>query len=297
MSDAARLLCVHPHPDDEAIACGGVLARAAAQGIATAVVTCTGGEAGENLAGIDLDGEDLATHRRRELADALAELGVADHVWLGYRDSGMAGTPENEHEDAFAAADVEEAARRLATVLRRLRPHVVVSDDAQGSYGHPDHVQAHRVTVRATELAEDPGIELDGLAPWSVPKRYVHALAVGRLLRLHVTLRDAGLASPFGEERELDAEALPFGVPEEQITTRVDVRAHLAAKRAALRAHRSQISDDSFFLNLPDDVADEVFGVEEFVLERGRPVEDPRTGCETDLFAGLAVDGRSDPDG
>ena len=297
MSDAVRLLCVHPHPDDESIACGGVLARAAAQGAATTVVTCTGGEAGENLAGIDLGDEGLATHRRRELADALTELGVAEHVWLGYRDSGMAGTPENDHVDAFAAADVEEAARRLATVLRRLRPHVVVSDDAQGSYGHPDHVQAHRVTVRATELAEDSGIELDGLPPWSVAKRYVHALAVERLLRLHATLRDAGLASPFGEERELDAEALPFGVPEEQITTRVDVRAHLAAKRAALRAHRSQISDDSFFLNLPDDLADEVFGVEEFVLEHGRPAEDPRTGHETDLFAGLAGAGASDAEG
>ena len=297
MSDAVRLLCVHPHPDDESIACGGVLARAAAQGAVTAVVTCTGGEAGENLAGIDLDGEDLATHRRRELADALAELGVAEHVWLGYRDSGMAGTPENDHVDAFAGADVEEAATRLAAVLRRLQPHVVVSDDAQGTYGHPDHVQAHRVTVRATELAEDPGVELDGLAPWSVTKRYVHALAVERLLQLHTALRGAGLASPFGEERELDREALPFGVPEEQITTRVDVRAHLEAKRAALRAHRSQISDDSFFLNLPDDLADEVFGVEEFVLERGRPAQDSRSGYEPDLFAGLAVDGRSDVDG
>jgi N-acetyl-1-D-myo-inositol-2-amino-2-deoxy-alpha-D-glucopyranoside deacetylase len=297
VSDAVRLLCVHPHPDDESIACGGVLARAAAQGAVTTVVTCTGGEAGENLAGIDLGGVDLATHRRGELADALAELGVVDHVWLGYRDSGMAGTPDNDHPDAFVAADVEEAARRLAAVLRRLRPHVVVSDDAQGTYGHPDHVHAHRVTVRATELAEDAGVELDGLPAWSVAKRYVHALAVERLLRLHTALRAAGLASPFGEERELDPEDLPFGVPEEQITTRVDVRAHLAAKRAALRAHRSQIGDDSFFLNLPDDLADEVFGVEEFVLERGRPANGPAAGHETDLFAGLVVDGASGAEG
>jgi N-acetyl-1-D-myo-inositol-2-amino-2-deoxy-alpha-D-glucopyranoside deacetylase len=297
VSDGIRLLCVHPHPDDESIACGGVLARAAAQGVATTVVTCTGGEAGENLAGIDLGGQDLATHRRRELADALTELGVGEHVWLGYRDSGMAGTPENDHPDAFVAADVEAAARRLATVLRRLRPHVVVSDDEQGTYGHPDHVQAHRVTVRATELAEDAGVELDGLPAWSVAKRYVHALATERLLRLHAALREAGLASPFGDERELDPRDLPFGVPEAQITTRVDVRDHLAAKRAALRAHRSQISDDSFFLNLPDDLADEVFGVEEFVLERGRPADAPDLGHETDLFAGLAVARASDAEG
>ena len=290
MSEVPRLLCVHPHPDDESIACGGVLARYASLGATTAVVTCTGGEAGENLAGIDLGDEDLTTHRRRELADALAELDVTEHVWLGYRDSGMAGTADNAHPEAFVVAEVEQAARRLAVEVRRLRPHVVVSDDERGSYGHPDHIHAHRVTVRAVELAGDEDVDLEGRAPWRVAKRYVHALAVERLLTMHRALRAADLPSPFGEETLLDVDELPFGVPAAGITTRIDVRGHLAAKRAALRAHRSQIADESFFLNVPEELAGEVFGLEEFVLELGELGADPAAeGRETDLFAGLAV--------
>lgn len=296
MSESPRLLCVHPHPDDESIACGGVLARASAAGAVTAVVTCTGGEAGENLAGIDLGGEDLPTHRRRELADALAELGVDEHRWLGYRDSGMMGTEDNTRADAFAAADVEEAARRLATLVRELRPHVVVSDDADGSYGHPDHVQANRVTVRAVELAADGTVDL-GRPPWTVTKRYVHAIARERMIELHRTLLDAGLPSPFGDETVERVEELAFGVPGEQITTRVDVRDVLDRKRAALRAHRSQISEESFFLNTPDHLAASLFGVEEFVLEQGPRVDDPATGLESDLLAGLPASGAAGRDG
>jgi N-acetyl-1-D-myo-inositol-2-amino-2-deoxy-alpha-D-glucopyranoside deacetylase len=281
------LLCVHPHPDDESIACGGVLARSAAEGRRTVVVTCTGGEAGENLAGIDLGDVDLATHRRRELQAALAELGTDEHVWLGYRDSGMAGTEENEHPEAFARADVDEAARRLAVVLRRHRPHVVVSDDAAGTYGHPDHVQAHRVTVRAVELAADGDEDLDGTRPWRVAKRYVHTIGQQRLLAGHAALLEAGLASPFGDGPVEDVSALPFGSPEEAITTVVDVAPYLEQKRAALRAHRSQIGEDSFFLNTPEELMSWFFGHEEFVLEQGRRVDDPVTGRETDLFAGL----------
>jgi N-acetyl-1-D-myo-inositol-2-amino-2-deoxy-alpha-D-glucopyranoside deacetylase len=291
VADPATLLCVHPHPDDESIACGGVLARSAAEGHRTVVVTCTGGEAGENLAGIDLGGEDLATHRRRELRDALAELGTDAHVWLGYRDSGMAGTEENEHPESFARAEVEDAARRLATVLRRERPQVVVSDDADGTYGHPDHVQAHRVTVRAVELAADPRLDLEGLPAWEVAKRYVHTIARSRMLEGHAALLAAGLASPFGEGPIERAEDLPFGSPDEAITTVVDVAAYLDRKRAALRAHRSQIGEDSFFLNTPEEQIGWFFGQEEFVLEDGPRHDDPATGRETDLFAGLAVAG------
>ena len=287
MSEPLRLLCVHPHPDDESIACGGVLARAADEGDTPAVVTCTGGEAGENLAGIDLGDEDLASHRRRELADALRELGVDRHVWLGYLDSGMQGTEGNHHPEAFAAADREEAARRLAAIIRDLRPHVVVSDDATGSYGHPDHVQAHRVTVRAVEVAADPDIDLDGRSAWQVAKRYVHTLAQERLLQVHSALLDAGLASPFGDQPVTSAEDLSFGAPRDQITTTVDVRPYLDRKQAALRAHRSQIGEDSFFLNTPDGFTEAFFGAEEFVLEAGERADDPTLGQENDLFAGL----------
>jgi N-acetyl-1-D-myo-inositol-2-amino-2-deoxy-alpha-D-glucopyranoside deacetylase len=289
VTDRPTLLCVHPHPDDESIACGGVLARASASGARTVVVTCTGGEAGENLAGIDLGGEDLATHRRREMADAIAALGVAEHIWLGYRDSGMVGTADNDHPGSFHAADVDAAAARLAATVRRVRPDVVVSDDERGTYGHPDHVKAHRVTVRAVALAADPSADVPG-DPWQVPKRYVHTLTRSRLWAAHRGLTDAGLPSPFGDAEVTSADALPFGTPDHLVTTVVDVGAWLPRKRDALLAHRSQIGAESFFLNTPAELADELFGTEEFVLEEGTPgVSDGEV--EDDLFAGLSAVG------
>jgi N-acetyl-1-D-myo-inositol-2-amino-2-deoxy-alpha-D-glucopyranoside deacetylase len=279
------LLCVHPHPDDEAIACGGVLARYSDEGATTHVVTCTGGEAGENLGGIDLGGDDLPWHRRQEMAAAIRALGVSGHTWLGFRDSGMAGTPENQHPDAFAGADVEVAAARLARIVRELRPHVVVSDDDKGTYGHPDHVQAHRVTNRALELAADPGWEPE-LDPWEVPKRYVHALSRSRVFALHNALRDAGLASPFGDGEIASPADMPFGADDDVITTRVAVADWLDRKQDAMRAHRSQIAEDSFFFNIPDEIALRWGGHEEFVLLGGSLAPGP-DGLEDDLFAGL----------
>jgi N-acetyl-1-D-myo-inositol-2-amino-2-deoxy-alpha-D-glucopyranoside deacetylase len=285
------LLCVHPHPDDESIACGGVLARAAEAGVRTIVVTCTGGEEGENLARIDLGDDDLVTHRRRELAAALDILGVHRHHELGYRDSGMAGMPSNEHPDSFIRADVEVAAARLAEIIRAERPQVVVSDDAQGTYGHPDHIQAHRVTVRAVELAADPAAPVAGPV-WEVSKRYSHTLGKGRLLAGHRAMLAAGLASPFGEGDIERVEDLPLGVPDEQVTTEVDVAAWLERKRAAMAAHRSQIGPDSFFLNTPDELVTSMFATEQFVLEEGRPGGDGLP--ETDLFAGIAPAARGE---
>ncbi|MFP4310998.1 MAG: N-acetyl-1-D-myo-inositol-2-amino-2-deoxy-alpha-D-glucopyranoside deacetylase [Nitriliruptoraceae bacterium] len=278
------LLSVHPHPDDEAIACGGVLARAAAQGVRTVVVTCTGGEEGENLAGIDLGATPLAEHRRRELAAALAELGVDAHHWLGYRDSGMAGSTSNDHPDSFHRADLEQAATRLAAIVRAERPDVVVSDDRTGTYGHPDHVKAHHVTVRAVALAADPQAAVPGEV-WRVAKRYVHTIARSQLLALHHQLLAAGLPSPFGAEPIASVDDVPLGVRDEEVTTRVDVRPWLALKRAAMAAHRSQIGPDSFFLNTPRELAEGAFGTESFVLEAGVPAG--ADGREDDLLAGL----------
>lgn len=278
--EALGALFVHPHPDDETIACGGSMARAVDQGRRVKVVTCTGGEAGSNLAGIDLGDVDLPTHRRRELEDALAALGVTDHTWLGYRDSGMAGTEDNDHPDAFHQADLDEAAGRLAEIIRAFRPSVVISDDEHGTYGHPDHVKANRVTVRAVELAADPGFRGNG-AVWQVSKRYEHTLSKSRMLEAHEQLVSAGLESPFGEG-DVDEDSLPFGTDDERVTTRVDITPWLDRKRAALAAHRSQIAEDSFFLNVPDEMAGDFFGLEEFVLVGAEPGT-----AEDDLFAGL----------
>jgi len=266
----AVLFCVHPHPDDEAIACGGVLARAAAEGVRTVVVTCTGGEEGENLAGIDLGDVPLAEHRARELAEAIAILGVDAHHLLGYRDSGMVGTPGNDHPDCFHRADLEEAAVRLATLIRAERPDAVVSDDADGSYGHPDHIKANRVTIRAVTLAADPDADVIG-EPWRVPRRYVHTFSRSRLIAAHRALLDAGLVSPFGEGDEPDA----FGADDAEVTTRVDVRTHVATKLAAMRAHASQVGEESFFMNVPDAMVDAFLGVEEFILEDGDELAEP----------------------
>lgn len=278
------LLSVHPHPDDESIACGGILARYVDEGARVKVVTCTGGEEGDNLAGIDLGDEEMTTVRERELAAALNALGITEHEFLGYRDSGMIGAPANEREGSFHRADLDEAAGRLARIIRDLRPDVVISDDESGTYGHPDHVKANRVTDRAIELAADEQTLPDAGPPWQVPKRYVHALPRSRMFAFHERMLEEGLASPFGDAPIEDLDDLPFGVPDEQITTSVDVRPWLERKREALRAHRSQIGPDSFFLNLPDDVAQQVFGTEHYIR-----LEGPGPDEETDLFAGLGT--------
>lgn len=283
--DPLVLLCVHPHPDDEAIACGGVLARYSDEAVATHVVTCTGGEAGENLAGIDLGDHDLAWHRRHEMDDAVAALGLTGHAWLGFRDSGMAGSPDNGHPDAFAAADLYETAARLARIVRDVRPHVVVSDDEHGTYGHPDHVRAYRATERALAMAADPWWDT-GQQPWAVAKRYVHTFSRSRMWKMHALLLERGLASPFGDESLPGPEALSFGADDALVTTRVRVADWLPRKQAAMRAHRSQIAEDSFFLNVPDGMVVEAFGTEEFVLLDGTPAPGD-DGLEDDLFAGL----------
>ncbi len=278
----SRLLFVHPHPDDESIACGGVIARYVDEGHDVGIVTCTRGEEGENLAEIDLGLEDLVTHRMRELADALAALGVTRHEFLGYRDSGMVDTPGNEHPDSFHAADLYEAAARLARIIRRDRPEVVVSDDASGTYGHPDHIKAHRVTERAIAMAADRWWSADGLEPWQVRKRYVFTISRSSVFAMHERLRADGLPSPFGDAEFASVRDAPFGTDDDEITTAVDIRGTFTRKRAAMAAHASQIGADSFFLNTPDEVAAIFFGVEHFVRTDGEVV-----GPEDDLLAGL----------
>lgn len=283
----ARLLFVHPHPDDESIACGGAIVAAVEAGHDVHVVTCTGGEEGENQSGVDLGDLPMDEVRRREMADAVVALGSPTHHWLGFRDSGMLGEPANDHPDAFHAADLYEAAARLARLVRRVRPHVVVSDDERGTYGHPDHVKAHRVTERAVALAADEWWTTpDDGAAWDVPKRYVHALGRGRMWSIVEAMREAGLPSPFDGEEVRGPQDLPFGTDDELLTTVVDVAALLDRKRAAMAAHRSQIGPDSFFLNTPPSLAQDAFGVEEFVLVRGTPAPD-EGGLERDLLAGV----------
>jgi len=271
------LMCVHPHPDDETLACGGVLALAAGSGHRTIVVTCTGGEEGENLGDVALGTRTLSQARRDELAAALAVLSVTTHYWLGYRDSGMAGSSANIHPDAFVRAPVGEAAGPLAQLIRRERPDVIVCDNADGTYGHPDHVMAYTVTRQACVLAADEHADLDG-EPFDIPKRYVHTISHSRIATLSTALDARGLASPFPVSN------VAIGTDDALITTRVDVASVREVKRAALACHASQVGPDSFFFNVPEPYASLLFDVEEF-----RRLDVANQTGEQDLFAGLST--------
>jgi N-acetyl-1-D-myo-inositol-2-amino-2-deoxy-alpha-D-glucopyranoside deacetylase len=309
--DGNRLLLVHAHPDDESIATGATMAMYAARGAGVTLVTCTLGELGEiippELAHLawDADGG-LGEYRIGELAAACQALGVTDHRFLGgpgrWRDSGMMGLPTNDWDGSFWQADVVETADLLLNVIREVRPQVMVSYDANGFYGHPDHIQAHRVAWRAFELA-------DGL----VSKFYATAVPKSVLAQSIKLMRAAesgdngsgsgadgsgdsgdngsggdgsGGGSGFSQVDSVDD--LPFGVPDEEVTTQIDASAYLEAKIAAMRAHASQIAVDSPFFALSNNVGQRAFGVEYYTLVAGLrgPGAGPH-GWETDLFAAI----------
>ncbi|MQA14542.1 MAG: N-acetyl-1-D-myo-inositol-2-amino-2-deoxy-alpha-D-glucopyranoside deacetylase [Pseudonocardiaceae bacterium] len=276
-------MLVHAHPDDEASSTGATMVHYARQGVAVTLVTCTRGELGEivaaDLAGLQEDGPDgLARLRERELADALGVLGVHHHHWLGgagrWRDSGMAGAPSNDAPEAFVNAESGEAVRALVGVLRAERPHVVITYDGNGGYGHPDHIQAHRVTMAALDPAADAAYEPELGRPWQVPKTYWSAIPRAVLQQIV----DAGVAPSLDD--------LPAGTPDEEITAAVDGREHLDVKIAALRAHRSQVDLDNGLFAAVTDVPE--FAVEHYVLGRGqRGAGSGPHGWEDDLFAGI----------
>jgi LmbE family N-acetylglucosaminyl deacetylase len=259
----ATLVCFHAHPDDEAIITAGVMASAAAQGHRVVLVVATAGEEGEVADGFLEPGVPLADRRVIETSASAELLGVSRVEFLGYRDSGMVEV-QSSAPDCFWRADVEEAARRVAAILSEESADVVTVYDDHGTYGHPDHIQVHRVGVRAAELA---GTE-------RVYEATVNRDQLRRLAGAHPTLADAP-----------DVDEMELGVSEDLLTTAVDVSAWLAVKRAAMRAHASQISEQSFFLALSDEAFAAAFGVEWFT-RRGARV--PAGVLETTLFAGLA---------
>jgi LmbE family N-acetylglucosaminyl deacetylase len=252
----ATLVSFHAHPDDEAITCGGTMARAADAGHRVVLVTATSGECGEVVDGLLAPGETLGERRSKELADAAAILGVARVEILGYRDSGMIGTPENEDPDCFWQTPVDEAAARLARILAEERPDAFTVYDDHGNYGHPDHIQVHRVGVRAAEMAR-------------VDRVYEATLNRDEFRRLMARAAELGLPD-VGDLPDLEDIGDQMGLPEELLTTAVDVSSHLEVKRRAMAAHASQIADNSFFLTLPPAAFAATFGTEWYRL-RGAP--------------------------
>ncbi|MEV0622844.1 N-acetyl-1-D-myo-inositol-2-amino-2-deoxy-alpha-D-glucopyranoside deacetylase [Nonomuraea sp. NPDC050404] len=296
-----RLLLVHAHPDDESIGTGATMARYVAEGAHVTLVTCTLGEEGEiipkDLAHLAADQDDgLGPYRIGELAAACQALGVEDHRFLGepgrWRDSGMMGVASNDHPRAFWRADLDEAAGELVKVIRTVRPQVLVTYDDNGFYGHPDHIQAHRVSRRAFELAANA--DFGEGEPWQIAKFYHTAVPRSVMLRTAEALREADV--DFITENVDD---MPFGSADEDITTEIDARPWIGNKLEAFRAHATQISVDPPWYALSNKIGQEALGVEHYTLAigvPGPPVPGPPIEAggigephnrENDLFAGI----------
>jgi len=301
MTGDQRALFVHAHPDDETINNGATMAMYAAQGRGVTVVTCTAGEMGEVLvpdlayAAYDKDGG-LGEHRKDEIANAMARLGVTDHRWLGgfgrFHDSGMtwhadghAVAGDSMPDDAFWNADLTEAADELVKVIRDVRPQVLVTYNEFGGYGHPDHIQAHRVATYAAALAAAPVYKLQLGEPHDIAKIYWCAMSESRMRESIRQLRVSGDTTTF-EGMDPDGEMGPFVTPDAQITACVDGTEFVNTKMEALKLHRTQVDPAGpFFAGAESGHA--FWGEEFYVLVKGDrgPVGDD--GLETDLFAGL----------
>ena len=290
--ETPRLLFVHAHPDDETLTTGATIAHYVARGAQVRVVTCTLGEEGEVIgerwAHLVVDAADqLGGYRIGELTRALNALGVDEPVFLGgagrWRDSGMDGTPPR-HRQRFVDADPREAVGALVAIIRELRPHVVVTYDAHGGYGHPDHIHAHEVTKAA--VAASAGDDYPG-EPWNVQKVYWTVMsksAMGEGLRALGDVPPAWI--------RVSVDDVPFGYPDEAIDAVMEVPDQLPAKVASLRAHVTQVTvaPDGRSCALSNNIALPIGPVEHYVLAAGMPGERDARGWETDLLAGLNLE-------
>jgi N-acetyl-1-D-myo-inositol-2-amino-2-deoxy-alpha-D-glucopyranoside deacetylase len=279
-------MAVFAHPDDESFGCGGTLARYGAEpGIRVVLVCATRGEAGQISDPALAAAEQLGQVRERELRCACEVLGIDALYFLGYRDSGMAGTPENQHPQALAMADLDEAVGRITECIRRERPHVVVTFDETGGYGHPDHIAVHHFAKAAFAAAADPARYpeqlTDGHMPHQAEKLYYTAIPRRFFRGLVLKLTELGIEIPERYLQRLDG---PFGLPDEACTTDVFVPDFLDQKQAAVRCHATQLQPDSFFALLPPDIMRELQTWECFQLAQSLVGGD---GDSHDLFAGL----------
>jgi N-acetyl-1-D-myo-inositol-2-amino-2-deoxy-alpha-D-glucopyranoside deacetylase len=280
-----RVLLVHAHPDDETINNGATMAMYAQLGASVTLVTCTRGEEGDilvpELAHLASSAEDkLGDHRINELADAMKALGITDHRFLAegektYRDSGMMGTEPNNRPDVFWQANIEEASNYLVSVIEEVKPHVLITYDEIGGYGHPDHIQAHRVAMRASEKAN-----------WQIQKIYWNTMPKSVLAESMAKMKEIG-SDFFGAESVDD---LPFAKDDKFVTTLVDGNSHVEQKMAAMKAHLTQISVDGPFFALSNNLGLQVWGHEYYTLVRGNKSEPfDEAGRETDIFSGVEL--------
>ena len=243
------LLAVFAHPDDEAFGSGGTLARYASEGVTTTLVCSTRGEVGEIAEGTGATPETLGTVREDELRCAAETMGVHELIFLGYRDSGMAGTADNDNPQAFMNAPAEQVVRQLVAIMRRVRPEVVVTFEPNGGYGHPDHIAIHKHTVAAFQAAADPTRHPDLGAPWQAARLYYTAIPRSFFRRMVDEMKALGMdASEFGWLEEDGGR----GWPDENITAVVNVSDTVDAKWTALNCHRTQFGPGNLFRRLPD---------------------------------------------
>jgi N-acetyl-1-D-myo-inositol-2-amino-2-deoxy-alpha-D-glucopyranoside deacetylase len=313
-SAARRLLLVHAHPDDEVITTGSTMARYAAEGAHVTLVTCTAGEEGEilvpELQHLEAKQEDrLAEVRVVELADAMTALGVEDHRFLGgvgrFRDSGMMGDPANDKPGTFWHADLDEAAGHLVKVVREVRPQVLVTYDENGGYGHPDHIMAHRAAMRAVELAADPAFAPESGPAWDIEKVYWIATPKSALQRGIDAMKEAGDTTGFLAVESVDD--LPFGTPDELVTTQIDGSGYMDHKRRGMQSYPTQISMEEGFFALSNSIGMEFLALEHFQLVKGGTPADGSEGShgsensagalEKDLFAGVVIPAAAPADG
>ncbi len=279
-----RILLVHAHPDDETINNGATMALYAARGATVTLVTCTRGEEGEvllpGLAHLASSVEDiLGKHREIELRDAMAALGVEDYRFLGgsekvFRDSGMVGSEHNNRPDVFWRADLNEAAGFLVKIIDEVKPHVLITYDEVGGYGHPDHIQAHRVAMRAVELSQ-----------WNIAKIYWNTIPKSVLAEGIEKMKEIG-SDFFGAESVDD---LPFAKDDSLVTTMIDGSEYVNQKMDAMRAHATQIAVDGPFFALSNNLGLQVWGREFYTLVKGEKTEPfDISGRESDLLSGIS---------
>ena len=276
------LLAVFAHPDDETFGGGGLLARYAAEGVRVSMVCATRGEVGEISDPSLATRENLGEVRERELRDACRVLGIEEPIILGYRDSGMAGTSDNANPRAFSQADQEEVVEKVVEIIRREQPDVVVTFDPNGGYGHPDHIRIHQATLEAFSAAGDPArfphqISF-GLAPHQPVRLYYVAFPRSMTRDLIDAMKAADIQSDF---TTMDPEQ--FGVPDEELTTVLDVGAYAEIKERAARCHRTQIEGDQFFPWLPPALRQRFLSTE-YLIRAEPPFSHGRDATEVDLF-------------
>ena len=281
-----RLLLVHAHPDDETINNGVTMAKYAIEGVHVTLVTCTRGEEGEvlveSLKNLASDKDDkLGDHREIELKDAMIELGISDFRFLGspnkkWRDSGMIGAPQNERKDVFWQSDLDEAANELVKVILEIKPQVMITYDEFGGYGHPDHIKAHQVAMRAAEISANQG--------WQITKIYWNTMPRSVLQTSIDKMKEVG-SEFFGAE---SADDMPFAKDDELVTSVVKAQEYVPQKLAAMKAHATQISVDGPFFALSNNLGLSVWADEYYTLVKGEiapPFDE--NGRELDIFAGV----------